>query len=111
MEPKDKGICSLHRLKKTLFCEECVLSLCSKCQKKHDQSHELRTLEETAECMLTKFRQGLIEVKRLQNKLEEASLVDPTVLKCLTPCINDIPWALLMPSNMAIISLIRPLGQ
>mmetsp|Transcript_2350 Transcript_2350/g.1689 ORF Transcript_2350/g.1689 Transcript_2350/m.1689 type:complete len:148 (-) Transcript_2350:817-1260(-) len=89
MEPDDKNICKQHRAKKTLFCNQCLVPMCGRCYKKHDQAHEIWTVEEAAEFVISKFRQGLVEVKRLQNKLEEATLQDPTILKCSTPCVND----------------------
>lgn len=62
MDEADKTVCAMHKNKKVLFCENCCLSLCVKCKDKHARNHEIRFLEETAEFVTIKFKQGQTEI-------------------------------------------------
>lgn len=55
----DRSICSFHRIKKTLYCEQCMYDMCSHCKDRHDKSHPVKFVEESARQVIEKFMESL----------------------------------------------------
>ena len=77
----DKTLCVLHKSKRTFFCDECALELCTQCRDKHPSNHTIRFIEETAKYITNYFYDGKENVKELRKKLNTAAKRDPTEMK------------------------------
>ncbi len=77
-KPIDKTLCIIHKLKKSFFCEDCLFELCVTCKEKHEKSHAIKFIEESARFVTDKFRENLEELKSRRFKVHEASNLDPT---------------------------------
>ncbi len=76
----DKTLCTLHKLKKTFFCEHpsCLYELCFTCRDKHEKGHPIKFIEETAKFVSSRFKDSLDYLTGLKQELNVACNDDPT---------------------------------
>ena len=86
--PLDRSICSIHRIKKSFFCEQCLYDICPHCKDKHDKSHPVKFVEEAARFVIEKFTESIEALKERKLKVNEASNVDPTLCPLAEGCVN-----------------------
>lgn len=87
-QPLDRSICSIHRIKKTFFCESCLYDVCTHCKDKHDKTHPVKFIEESANYVIERFMESLDGLKNRKVLVNEASNRDPTLFPLAEGCVN-----------------------
>ena len=79
--PVDKTFCIIHKKeRKQFFCEQCLFELCVTCKNKHDKSHPVKLIEESAQFVIDRFRDSLDHMIKKREMVKEASNRDPSLL-------------------------------